>query len=152
MWDSKRLKKYIPLISIIPGFFAVFIYEVLYIFIGDNSVFSLFQKRDTVAQLTAGYAFTFLGFLLTIATVSVSLPNSYRIKRYKADGYFDIFIRILFVTAICLVIDLLLAILLLSNSEYKPFILKAMMAFFINSLVLSLFSFYIIFNLLTKRD
>jgi hypothetical protein len=119
---------------------------------GDVIIFSLFSKRESVAQLIAGFDFTFLGFLLTMATVAFSLPSSYRIKKYKADGYFKIYTHILALTALYLIVDLLLSVLLLSNTRFSPIILKLLMVFFINSLCLAIVSFKIIYNLLTHVD
>ena len=149
---NRRLEKTILIGSLFPGFVFWGIYECAYVKFGDTVVFSLYQSKESLAQLVASYAFTFLGFLLTVTSISLSLPSSYRIKKYKADGYFNIFKKILAITAGYLVIDLVFSILALSNSEFSSAILKLMMVFFVNSLIMAVFSFKILLGLLTKAD
>jgi len=145
----KFIKKLVILISFMPGILVWIVYRLLR-FLGDGAVFSLFKSREILAPLMATFSFTSLGFLLTIATVSLALPKNFEIKQYKRCDFSN-YLLALKLTTLNLVLVLVLSVLSLSNSPFVPLLLTAMLIFMANSVVGLLLAFFILFNLLQTQ-
>ena len=149
---AEKLKKHCLFVSFLPGIFAFLIYKMLACLPAGRFVFSLFSARETVSQILTTYSVTFLGFLLTVITIASSLPSNYRIRKYKKDGYFSVYVRILSASALHLFLCLLLSFLLLSQTIHMKLILMLAMTSFVNSLCMVMLSFLITFNLLNNDE
>ena len=51
----------------------------------------IYANRKEFSSLTAGYAFTMLGFMAAIITILFAFTNSPNFQKYKENGYLRIF-------------------------------------------------------------
>ncbi len=150
MENNKCLsKKIIFVLSLLPGLFFWGVYQI--IFANTKYAFSLFSAKESIAHIISSYSSTFLGFLLTIASILFSLSPNYNRKRYEKLGYLSLYKFMLILTAIYLALSFILSILLLSNSAFSCLILKILLALVMNSLALILIDFFILFNLSVRK-
>lgn len=146
------VKRWLKWASIAPGLFLLFIYKAA---TGIPCLswlsFSLIRGKNVIAPIIAGYAITSLGFILAIVAFSVTLPDGYKVRRYKGWGYYDVYLQMVKIDIICLGFTLLLSILLLSTFKYPKYILYATMVLFVDTLIMNSLAIYILINLM-KRE
>lgn len=141
------LIKILCISSALPGILFLTVYMAVVHFLGDHCSLSLYQAKESVAQIVSSYSFTFLGFILTIASILFSLSPSFNRKRFEIRGYIKAYKYLLSMTALYLVFSFLLSLLLLSDSAISVWILRVLIVFVVNSVVLVGVDFFIIFNL-----
>ena len=118
---------------LIPGPIGLASYELIqrgYPFFG----LGLAAERTAIAQVVSGFAFTMLGFLAAVITILFSFTQTAAFRRYKRNGYLNLFFFCYFFTVASLVVTSFLAMGNFSNLHHGKLFL-AMLANFVNNIV-----------------
>ncbi len=109
----------------------------------------IYANRKDFAALTAGYAFTMLGFLAAIITILFTYSDTQNFQKYKKEGYLSYFFVCYFVCIITLMLTAFMSIYGFSSGDH---ILQhhVLLIAFVDSLWQLLLLTLIIFNLVGK--
>ena len=148
----RYIRRVLWFFTLIPGIVMLLFYKIILTIPTLSCLsFSLIKAKDILSPIIASYAITSLGFIGAVVAFSVTLPQNYKVKRYKGMGQFNNYLLMVKIDIVYLIIDLVLSILLLANSQYAHYILNAMMVFFVDTLLISFLSVYILINLMKKE-
>lgn len=145
------LKRCVYAGAFFPGIIVYILYCTINYFTKYYFVFSLFKARVTLASIVSAYSFTAMGFLGAIVAIALAVPDTYKLKKFKSEGLFDVYLLIIKCAFVCLLFSFLSSLLLLSSSPLVRYILTIMLVFVVNSMFLIAVSILILLCLL-KRD
>ena len=131
--------------TLIPGPVAYLIYRFVVKHLPDQAL-GLFQSREAIGNLVAGFSFSMLGFLAAVITILFAFVPSEAFQRYKRVGYLNVLFSLYTFTVVHLVITSIISLYSFSAAPFVwPF--RLMIVFFVNSLVQVTLITFIINNL-----
>lgn len=106
----------------------------------------LSEEARALANITATFSFTTLGFLAAIITILFAVSSTSAFKEYRREGYLDLLFFLYFFTLACLVITALLSLAAFS-SALGGWGFRVLMMLFVNNIIQVSFITIIISNL-----
>lgn len=99
-----------------------------------SCAFALSNSAQAVANVTASFAYTMMGFLAAVITILFAVTSTHSFKKYASDGHLSVLFYFYFCTLFCLVITGVLSLLNYSNA-LDVWWFRALIMSFVNNLV-----------------
>lgn len=126
-------------------------YSALVSYFPDASI-TLYQQRQTLATIIAGFSFTMLGFLAALIGLMFTNTASKAFVRYRNSGSLKVFLYLYFFSLAFLMLNFLVAVMSLSDAAH-PLFMKASIALTIGSFLhILIIALIVLFNMIASAS
>lgn len=101
----------------------------------DEHALALYENRQALSTLVAGFAFTMLGFLAGIITILLAITHTQTYKRYTRAEHMKMLFGLYYLTIVTLLMTAALSIFGFSNNVSYVWSFQLMLALFGNGLL-----------------
>lgn len=119
--------------SLVPGPSAYLVYRFLASHF-NGFAFALSGSAKDIANITASFAYTMMGFLAAVITILFAVTSSRLFKSYAQKGYLSVLFYVYFLTLICLIVTGVLSLLNYSH-PISVWWFRVLIMSFVNNLV-----------------
>lgn len=100
----------------------------------SNCAFALRTSAPAIANITASFAYTMMGFLAAVITILFAVTSTRSFKKYSQDGHLSVLFYFYFWTLFSLIVTGVLSLLNYSESN-NVWWFRALIMSFVNNLV-----------------